>query len=236
MTVFHEYGVAGILGQYSGFRPYRTDDGRPNEDCFDRSRPGPLGKAGIGIDINYPAVNLPAVGVPFNCQIDQAETLLRRVGNSIGQQNRSRAGPEDRLLTAKVGQWLEQIFSIEQLQHGGAFAARNNQPVKTREVSRGTNVHGLSAGAFHGFTMGFEITLQGEDAYFFHKRDPDGGAVLPAPGLHQFALLNFRDLQTGHADAKFLAGFKKLIRILVKGCGFDDGAGAQFRVIRLEDT
>ena len=84
----------------------------------------------------------------------------------VGQQDGSGAGPEDWLL-AEFGKRFEEVFGVEELQHSGALAARNDEAVEAVEVGRGANEYGFRAGPLDGFAMRLEVALEREDAYFF---------------------------------------------------------------------
>ena len=57
-----------------------------------------------------------------------------RAGDVAGQQNRARAGAEDGLAPAERGQRLEQPVVVQQLEHGGALAAGQDQSIEIGQL------------------------------------------------------------------------------------------------------
>ena len=85
------------------------------------------------------------------------------------QQDRAGAGAEDRLAGGELAQRLGQVFDLEQLEHGGAFAAGHDEAVAGVQLLRGADFDGASSGALHGFAVSVKIALEGEDADGFHQ-------------------------------------------------------------------
>ncbi len=116
------------------------------------------------------AVDLAAVGVAFDGDVHQAEARLRGMRDFAGQQNRSGATAVDRLVLAEALERFGQPFLIEQLQHGGAFAAGDDQAVAALQVGNGAHFDGVAAGPLDRFAMRFEVALQGQNAGGFLAR------------------------------------------------------------------
>ena len=226
-----QHRVSGILREDACLRSDLPNNGSADENGLYRAGPGPIRKAGIGIELNDSAVDLPSICIAFNREIHQAEALLFRIGDTIGQQDCTGAGAKYRLSAAKLRDRFQQVLHIHQLEHSATFAAGNNQPVQMFQVIGRTHVHRFSTGSFDCFPVGLEITLKREDTYLLHMARE---VWLPASCLHQFALGNLGDLETRHADAEFFAGLKQLLRVLVISRRFDDGARAELRISGLE--
>ena len=134
---------------------------------------------------------------------------------------------------------------VEQLEHGGAFAAGDDQAV---EIVRGPAAVRTSTACAPArstaLRVSFEVALEGEDAYVFHMRRLRPAATLaaqrlvylPAAGLHQFAFGELGDLEAGHGDRRDLRWLRAALRVLVIGRGFDDGLGADLGIGGLEDA
>jgi len=86
--------------------------------------------------------------------------FLRGAGNFARQQDRSGAGAEDGTPPAELTQRLHQVLLAQQLEHGGALAARDDQAVQTFQVGCGANFHDGGSGARGRFGMRVEIALQ----------------------------------------------------------------------------
>ena len=136
--------------------PHAADDGRADEDGFQVAavRHG---------DARDAAVDLAAVGVALDGDVHQTEACLRGMRHFARQQNRAGAGAEDRLLLGEALERFGQVFLIEQLEHGGAFAAGDDQAVALFQVGNGAHFDGMAAGALDGFAMRFEIALEGQN-------------------------------------------------------------------------
>src|SRR4051812_9101475 len=65
---------------------------------------------------------------------------------------------------AEAPQGFEELFVVQQLQYGGALAARDDEAVQTVKVRCRTHFTHFGAGAFECFCVGLEIALKGENA------------------------------------------------------------------------
>ena len=81
------------------------------------------------------------------------------MGDLAGHHNSSRATAVNRLLFREPLERHSQAFLIEQLQHGGALATRDNQTVALLQIGGGANFHSTASGQFDRLTMCLEIAL-----------------------------------------------------------------------------
>ena len=81
---------------------------------------------------------------------------------ALSQEDRAGAGTEDGSFTAKLNEWLDHAFSVQQLEHGGAFAAGHDQAVAGVQLLSRADFDSAASGPLHGFAVSVEIALQGE--------------------------------------------------------------------------
>src|SRR5581483_4143195 len=101
-SLLDEYGVFAVLRQHPRFLPNTPNNRRANENRFR----GPA----LQIDFRDTAVDLPAVAISLDSQINQSERRLTRVHYFRGQQNRPGTGPENRLFRPEPLDRLNQIL------------------------------------------------------------------------------------------------------------------------------
>ena len=118
-------------------------------------------RGGLGQDSG---VDLASVGIALHNGIQDAEAALRGVPDLAGQQNGSRTGPEYGLLPAKLKKGFKEPAALEELEHGGRFAARKNEAIKPGKLFGVADLDGLGAGICERPGVGGVIPLKGEYA------------------------------------------------------------------------
>jgi hypothetical protein len=89
---------------------------------------------------------------------------LRGVQNLARQQDRSGAGAEDRLAGAELLQSLKEAVLVEELQHGGGFAAGQTRPSRPASWPGLRTSTGVCAGLGEGLRVAGVVALNGQDA------------------------------------------------------------------------
>src|SRR5580700_1688403 len=151
--------AAAIRSQHASLGPHPPDDRSADEDGFERLR------LSLDPDACNPAVDLPPVTVAFHRQIHQLERCLWRMKYLARQQNGPRARAEYRFGPAKVAKRLEQLFLIEQLQHGCALAPWDYQSVQFGKIVPAARLHRVRACPFERPHVRGKIALQRQHAY-----------------------------------------------------------------------
>src|SRR5665213_2531200 len=160
-ALLHPHRVAVILRQDRAPGAETADDG-----CTDKDRLQVVAhRHGNAADA---AVGLPAVSVALDGEIHQAQARLRGMCYFAGQQDRSGATAEDRLVLIEALERFGQPFLVQQLQHGGTFATRDDQAVAAVQVGNRAYLNGVSAGPLYGLAMRFKVALQRQNAGSFH--------------------------------------------------------------------
>src|SRR5580658_7443109 len=72
------------------------------------------------------------------------------------------------MILAELAQWIEQVFFLNELQHGGALAARDNQPLHGFQIRGRSHFHHLRAGSRESALMRLEVALEGENTNPLH--------------------------------------------------------------------
>ena len=156
---FHQDRIALVSRQHACAVPHAPDDGGADEDGFHIS-----GRcAGLEFrfrrDARDTAIDLPPVGVALDADIDEPQALLRGARNLVGQQDRAGAGSEDGPPPAELAQRLHQVLFTQQLEHGGALAAGNDQAVQVFEVGCAAHLHSRGPGSLGRLDVRVEISL-----------------------------------------------------------------------------
>src|SRR5471032_1862252 len=172
-TLLDQDRVAGKPGQHVHRSPlHRTsdapDDGRADEDSLEFAWRRPLLKVLSGIDLHHARIDLPAVTVAFHGNIHQAQALLAGMRHFPGHEDGAGAGAEHRLAAAELGQIVKETLVAQQLQHGSALTAGDDESVDLRELRAFADVYGIGAGAFQGCAVRREIALQREHPDLLH--------------------------------------------------------------------
>src|ERR1035438_2707389 len=124
--LFDQHRVTFILCQNPYIGTGAPDDGCANEDGFYVAGASSLLKIIARLDIGDTAIDLPAVSIALNREIDHAETFLRRILHFFGEKYGSCASSKNRLLLRKLPQWFFEIHEIEELEHGCALRSEEN--------------------------------------------------------------------------------------------------------------
>ena len=113
MSFADEDGV--VLAGGEGFDVFAGsgDAGGADEDHLQRA----AGKFGFGLQDG--GVDLAAVGVAFDGDVEGTEGLLSRVGDVGSEKDDSGAGPEGWGLVNEVFENVEEATLLEELEHGG---------------------------------------------------------------------------------------------------------------------
>jgi hypothetical protein len=69
----------------------------------------------------------------------------------------ARAGAEDRMGFAELAQGLQQVFQLDQLEHGAALAAGDDERIDILQSIRRTHFDGFGPGALQGFRVGLPV-------------------------------------------------------------------------------
>jgi len=155
-TLLSEDGISVIGGEHLNGGAGGADDGSANEDRFEV----PEG----GREIDDAGIELAAVGVALDFDIHEPERLLFRGGDVRREEDGSGAGAEDGLGLAVSAERLKEIFAMEDFEHGGAFASRQDEAVGRVHFSGGADLDGLCARCFQRAHMPIVVPLQGEDS------------------------------------------------------------------------
>ena len=99
------------------------DAGGSDEDHFEWAA-GEFGRGG-----EDGGVDLAAVGVAFDGNVERAERLLRGVLYVFCEKDRSGAGAEGRDVADEGGEGVEEVVALEEFEHGGGFAAGDDEAV-----------------------------------------------------------------------------------------------------------
>src|ERR1019366_5053979 len=150
-----------------------ANDGGADEDGFQVTGAGALLEVGTGFELGHAAVDLAAVSVALDGEIQHAEAFLGGVFHFRSQQDGTRTSSEDRLAGGETAQSVLQVHEVQQLQHGGALATGDHEAVDGFHVLSGTDKDGLGSGARDGLGVSFEIALERENADAFgHDYQP----------------------------------------------------------------
>ena len=121
--------------------------------------PGSVG--GCGED---GGVDLAAVGVAFDGDVEGGEGGLCGVFDVVGEEDGSGAGAEGGGGLDEGLEDVEEAVAVEELEHGGGLAAGHDEAVEVGEFGWSADEPGGGAEGGEGFGVGFVRALQGEDA------------------------------------------------------------------------
>ena len=172
LALFDQNRVTVIPHQHLGAVSDAANNGGADEDCFHVAGVRARLEVGLRSDAGDTAVHLAAVGVAFHADIDEAETFLRRTRDFVSQKDCSGASAEDGASAAELAQGLHQVLFVQQLEHGGALASRNDQPIEPFQIGCRAHRSRLSSGALDGLGMRVEIALQREHSNLLHGYQP----------------------------------------------------------------
>lgn len=109
-------------------------------------------------------VDLAAVGIAFDGNVEDGERFLRGVLYFFGEQDGSGAGAEGGSGFDERLQGIEEAVALEELQEGGGFATGDDEAVEVLQLGWGADELGVDAEGFEGLGVCFECALQGKDA------------------------------------------------------------------------
>ena len=108
------------------------------------------------------AINLAAIGVAPDADVDGSEADLLRIFDLSGQENGSGAGAECRFEPRELLQFFESGLAQE-FEESAGFAAGNDQTVELIQLLGPFHEHNLGTQLFEPAAVGVEISLQGQD-------------------------------------------------------------------------
>src|SRR5438094_525706 len=87
-ALFHQDRMAVIAGEHLSALADPPDNRRPYEDRLHIARRGAGLELRFGSNARDPAIDLPAIRIPFDTDIDESEALLSRTRDLVRQQDR----------------------------------------------------------------------------------------------------------------------------------------------------
>src|SRR5258708_24168396 len=153
-------GVAG--GEGFDLGAGAGDAGGADEDHLERAA---LEFGGGGED---GGVDLATVGVALDGDVEGGEGSLGGAFDVFGEEDRSGAGAEGRGGADEGLEGVEEVVALEELEHGGGFAAGHDEAVDfwwAGEVFRGADEFGGGSEGLQGLDVRGVCALEGEDAY-----------------------------------------------------------------------
>ena len=118
------------------------------------------------------AIELSAVGVAPDGDVEDTEPALRRIEDVARQQDGACAGPKRGFHLHEIEQLLETFFT-EQVQERGGFATGDDERFDLVKLLRLLDEHNLGAEFFQAAAVGVEIALQRQHADFYASRGHD---------------------------------------------------------------
>src|ERR1700679_3528773 len=158
----HQHGKAIAAGKDCDAGTGFKDAGGAYEDHLKRA----AGQFGFSAEDG--GVDLPAVGIALDGGIEQAQGTLGGIENLARQQNGAGAGTEDWFDGAELLQGIEEVVLFQEAEHGGRFAAGEDEPVQgsavRAEIFRGFYQRRRCAGLEESLGVGGVVALEGKDA------------------------------------------------------------------------
>jgi hypothetical protein len=156
-----ESGMVIVRGEDFDVGTYGFDDRATNEDHFE----------GFGFEFCFAEENvageLPAIGVAENGDVEKAERGLLRIFDVLREEDGASASAEDRFAAGgELADGVLKAFFFEELELRGAFAAGKDQAGALFELRDGADFDGVGAEFAEAGGVGFEVSLDGEDADF----------------------------------------------------------------------
>src|SRR6266568_8005332 len=113
-------------------------------------------------------VDLAAVGVALDGDVECGEGFLRWVRDFFGEEDRAGAGAEGRGAADEGLEGVEEVVALEELEHGGGLAAGHDEAVDfwwAGEVFRGADEFWGGSEGLQGLDVRSVCALEGEDSY-----------------------------------------------------------------------
>jgi len=111
------------------------------------------------------AVDLAAIGIAADPDIDGSQAFLLRVLYLAGQKNRACTGAKGRLEVYELPELIESFFA-EKLEEGTGFAAGDDETVDGIELLGLFDEDNFGTEFLEAAAVGVEIALQGQDSDF----------------------------------------------------------------------
>src|SRR5580704_15890506 len=109
-------------------------------------------------------VDLAAVGVALDGDVEGGERFLRGILYVLGEKDRTCAGAEGGGGFDEGLERVEEAATLEEFEEGGGLAAGDDEAVEVGELGWGANELCSDAKSGERFSVGFECALKGEDA------------------------------------------------------------------------
>ena len=156
-SLLDSYGVVAFCGDYFYALSDVFDFRRSDEDHLD----GRIAKQTFADG----AVDLAAISVAADADVEGAEAGLLRILDFGCQKNRTGAGSESWLRVDEVFQLGESIFA-EKFEEGAGLSAGDDEAIDGVKLLGFFDEDDFGAEFFETAAVGVEITLQGQDSYF----------------------------------------------------------------------
>ena len=118
----------------------------------------------FGIRVEDGGVDLAAVGVALDGDVEGVEGFLRGLGDVFGEEDDSGAGAEGGSGMDEGLEDVEEAALLKEFEHSGGFAAGHDEPVDAFEVRGETDEFGSCAQHTECCRMGVIGSLKGENA------------------------------------------------------------------------
>lgn len=118
----------------------------------------------LGWDGEDGGVDLAAVGVALDGDVERVEGGLRGMLNVLGEEDGTGAGAEGGSVLDEAGEGVKELIALEELEHGGGLAAGDDEAVEIDQLFGGANKLGGDAKVGEGLGVGLVSALKGEDA------------------------------------------------------------------------
>ncbi len=160
--LLHEYRLTSQPSCHPHAWSDLTDPGRPDEDhlALDPSARVQLQQAGFD-----ETVDLPAIGIPLDNRIEEAEADLGWLIHPARKQDETGAGPEDASPAGvEADQGLIQPPCPHQKEQRRALSPGKDDATEAVQVLRNANLRHIGTRTLQGCAVRGEVALQGHDA------------------------------------------------------------------------
>jgi hypothetical protein len=114
------------------------------------------------------AVDLTAVGIATNTDIENTQSHLFWIFHFVGQQNSAGASTKSRFDANKLLQLFKSLFA-QQVQKRSTLAAGDDKTVDLVQLFRLSHHHNFRTQLLEPFAVGIEIALESQNADFHNK-------------------------------------------------------------------
>lgn len=145
----------------------RCDDFNPGAKALDfgSTNEDHLNRLTAQLAFTDGAVNLPAIGVPADTNVERAEASLSGILDFLSEKNCSGAGAEGRFCADERFQFFDSGLT-QKFEECTRFAAGDDEAGNFVQLFRLSYKHNFGAQLLEPAAMGIEITLQGQDTDF----------------------------------------------------------------------